>query len=49
LCRYFACVAHFNDGAGYVVECKDGFLSKSGGTAGSCAEYRGEKRPLFAP
>ncbi|HEX5548015.1 MAG TPA: hypothetical protein VFX24_11440, partial [Ktedonobacterales bacterium] len=46
---YFSCIKSFWKGNGYVVECHDGDLSKSGGIRGSCSHHRGEWRPLYAP
>lgn len=47
-CGYFACIANFGNGRGYVVECKDQTYSKSGGIQGSCSRYGGNLRPLYS-
>lgn len=48
-CQYFTCINNFFNGRGYVVECRDGVYSKSGGTRNSCSKHRGELRTLLAP
>ncbi len=48
-CHYFTCIGNFAKGKGYVEECKDGKYSKSGGRSGSCADHRGNWRPLLGP
>jgi hypothetical protein len=46
-CRYFACIANFPQGRGYVVECRDLRYSRSGGIRGACSSHRGVYRPLY--
>jgi hypothetical protein len=48
-CSYFACIANFWNGNGYVVECADERYSKSGGIQGACSQHGGVFRPLYAP
>ncbi len=46
-CQYFSCIGNFWNGRGYVIECRDGTYSKSGGIRGSCSYHGGDLRPLF--
>jgi hypothetical protein len=46
-CIYFSCITNFRNGQGYVVECQDGAFSLTGGVAGSCADHKGDLRPLY--
>jgi hypothetical protein len=48
-CSYFACIANFWNGKGYVMQCQDGMYSKSGGRSGSCSYHGGNRRPLLKP
>lgn len=48
-CSYFACIASFWNGVGYVIQCQDFMFSKSGGRSGSCSQHGGNYRPLYAP
>jgi len=48
-CSYFGCIGNFWNGNGYVIQCKDGMFSKSGGIRGSCSYHGGNNRPLYAP
>lgn len=48
-CSYFSCIASFWNGVGYVIQCQDLTLSKSGGRSGSCSQHGGNYRPLYAP
>jgi hypothetical protein len=48
-CSYFACIASFWNGRGYVEQCGDGSYSKSGGIQGSCSQHGGNRRPLYQP
>ena len=48
-CSYFACIGNFWNGVGYVIQCKDGMFSKSGGRSGSCSSHGGNGQPLYAP
>ena len=48
-CQYFACIPSFwNFTNGYVIECRDGLFSHSGGRRGSCSFHHGDWRPLYA-
>lgn len=47
-CSYFACIASFWNGAGYVMECQDTMYSKSGGVRGSCSQHGGDLRALYS-
>jgi hypothetical protein len=47
-CTYFHCITNFFNGHGYVVECKDGEYSKSGGLKGACSYHGGVLRPLYS-
>ncbi|MER5332932.1 hypothetical protein [Micromonospora sp. NPDC002717] len=47
VCSYFACVADFRSGAGYLVRCEDGMIGMVGGKSGSCADHRGVKNPVY--
>ncbi|HEX2680885.1 MAG TPA: hypothetical protein VHQ03_06290 [Candidatus Dormibacteraeota bacterium] len=49
ICQYFACIASFWNGTGYVVQCVDGKLSKSGGHSGVCSQHGGYLRDLYSP
>jgi uncharacterized protein DUF4236 len=47
-CSYFPCIASFWDStSGYVVECRDGQFSHSGGRSGVCSHHGGKARTLF--
>lgn len=49
LCSVFACIPSFwNQTRGYVIQCRDGLLSHSGGIRGSCSYHGGNLRPLYA-
>ncbi len=48
-CDYFACIASFWNGVGYVIQCQDLTFSKSGGRSGSCSQHGGNYRALLAP
>jgi hypothetical protein len=47
-CTYFACIANFWNGRGYVMQCHDATFSKSGGISGSCSSHGGNSRALNA-
>jgi hypothetical protein len=47
-CHYFSCSNNFPHGHGYVVECKDGEYSKSGGIQSACSDHGGVMRPLYS-
>jgi len=46
VCTYFTCIANFPNGKGYMEECRDGTVSKSGGIRGSCSQHGGDQRPV---
>jgi hypothetical protein len=46
--RYFHCIPNFPRGKGYVIECRDGLYSKSGGHSGSCSFHHGNWRILYS-
>lgn len=49
LCRYVSCDSTFwKQTRGYVVECKDGRYSHSGGIRGACSRDKGVKQLLYA-
>lgn len=48
ICQYFACISSFWNGTGYVVQCVDGKLSKSGGHTGVCSQHGGFQRNLYS-
>ncbi|MDX6210516.1 MAG: hypothetical protein QOE24_2907 [Frankiales bacterium] len=45
-CDYFRCIANFDNGKGYMEECRDGTYSMSGGRRGACSYHGGELRPV---
>ncbi|RZU73537.1 hypothetical protein EV384_1943 [Micromonospora kangleipakensis] len=47
ICDYFECVPGFWSGRGYVVQCRDGMLSLTGGQATACAGRQGVRRTLW--
>jgi hypothetical protein len=48
-CQYFPCIPYFPHGVGYVVQCRDGWFSRSGGRPNVCSYHGGERRALFLP
>jgi len=48
-CSYYRCIANFPAGTGYVIQCRDGWFSKSGGRSGSCSSHGGNDRTLYGP
>lgn len=46
VCTYFSCIANFPNGKGYMEECRDGTVSKSGGIQGSCSKHGGDQRAI---
>jgi hypothetical protein len=47
-CNYFACIASFWNGKGYVEQCQDNTFSLLGGIQGSCSHQGGNLRPLYS-
>jgi hypothetical protein len=41
-CSTHTCIANFNNGNGYIVQCEDGEWSHSGGEPGACSYHGGE-------
>lgn len=48
VCSYFDCIANFYNGRGYMVECRDGTYSMSGGISGACSHHGGVSRPVYS-
>ena len=48
-CTFFSCVTTFNNGTSYVVECRDGLFSATGGSKSTCSGHNGHKRTLLMP
>ena len=46
-CGTFLCMKNFNRGRGYVVQCRSGSFSKSGGISGACSWHGGVSRTLY--
>lgn len=46
-CEFFECIERFWKGRGYVVQCRDGSFSKTGGRLITCNRNGGEYRTLF--
>lgn len=46
-CKFFACTSEFDQGTGYVIQCQDGLLSRTGSTKGPCTGHRGALRILY--
>ncbi|HEX5369074.1 MAG TPA: hypothetical protein VFY10_06625 [Dehalococcoidia bacterium] len=47
-CDYLDCVDDFWVGTGYVIRCRDGKFSKTGGDAEACAQDGGVWQPLYS-
>jgi len=48
-CQHFACIPSFwKSTNGYVIQCRDGLFSHSGGRQGSCSFHHGDWRPLYS-
>ncbi|MQA28020.1 MAG: hypothetical protein GEU94_21785 [Micromonosporaceae bacterium] len=47
VCSYCRCIDYFWNGKGYMIQCKDGMVSMSGGRRGSCSHHDGNRRPVF--
>jgi hypothetical protein len=49
ICSYFiSCIDNFWNGRGYMVECKDGTYSMSGGIEDACSDHGGVKQPVYS-
>ena len=44
-CQTHTCIPNFPNGKGYIIECRDGEYSHSGGLPGACSDHGGEIRP----
>jgi opacity protein-like surface antigen len=43
-CKRHRCIPNFYAGHGYIVQCRDGMWSHSGGRPGACSYHRGVRR-----
>lgn len=48
VCDYFDCVANFWSGRGYLILCRDGTVSMSGGRPESCTYHGANRRTVYA-
>lgn len=46
-CDVFDCIDYFPNGTGYLVMCKDGKVSLSGGISGACSDHSGVLRTIY--
>ncbi|MFF5052118.1 hypothetical protein ACFY1S_02885 [Micromonospora sp. NPDC000663] len=46
VCDWFDCVPEFWAGRGYLVQCRDGSVSLTGGRSDACADHRGVRRTI---
>jgi hypothetical protein len=46
-CNSHACIANFDNGNGYIVQCNDGMWSHSGGLSGACSYHGGESSNIY--
>ncbi|TYC07119.1 hypothetical protein FXF53_00475 [Micromonospora sp. WP24] len=47
VCDHFDCAQEFWAGRGYLVQCRDGVVSLTGGSRNACAEHRGVRRTVW--
>lgn len=47
VCDWFDCVPQFWAGRGYLVQCRDGSVSLTGGRSNACEEHRGVRRTIW--
>ena len=47
-CGYFDCAENFWAGTGYVIRCRDGVFSKTGGMPDACPDNDGVSQPLYS-
>jgi hypothetical protein len=47
VCDYFHCAPALWSGRGYLVQCRDGMVSLTGGQPGACAGHRGVRRTVW--
>ncbi|WP_446212860.1 hypothetical protein [Micromonospora sp. IBSANI012] len=48
ICDFFDCAQDFWAGRGYLVQCRDGAVSLTGGRRDACAGHRGVRRTVFS-
>ncbi|MEV4808511.1 hypothetical protein [Micromonospora avicenniae] len=48
ICDHFDCAQEFWAGRGYLVQCRDGVVSLTGGYRNACAEHRGVRRTVWS-
>jgi hypothetical protein len=48
VCSYFNCIDYFSHGHGYMIECRDGKYSMSGGISGACSSHHGVEQPVYS-
>ncbi|OKI44716.1 hypothetical protein [Micromonospora sp. CB01531] len=47
VCTWFDCVENLWSGKGYLVQCKDGLISRTGMQRGPCSGHDGTRRPVY--
>ncbi|MFR9778129.1 hypothetical protein ACL02O_19005 [Micromonospora sp. MS34] len=47
VCDWFSCTANLWDGRGYLVQCEDDLVSRTGLPGGPCAGHGGTRRPVY--
>ncbi|MGW5667102.1 hypothetical protein [Micromonospora sp. NPDC003776] len=47
VCDYFACAANLWNGKGYLVQCNDDLISRTGQQGGPCADHGGTRRSVY--
>lgn len=48
ICDFFDCAQNFWAARGYLVQCRDGAVSLTGGRREACAGHRGVRRTVFS-
>lgn len=48
VCQYFSCIANFDNGRGYMVECRDQTYSMSGGIEDACSDHDGVEQAVYS-
>ncbi|WFE38614.1 hypothetical protein [Micromonospora sp. WMMD998] len=48
VCDWFECVPGFWSGRGWLVQCRDGTISRTGGQPDACADHRGMRRTVWS-
>ncbi|MQA97300.1 MAG: DUF3761 domain-containing protein [Streptosporangiales bacterium] len=46
-CSYFDCIGYFDEGKGFMIQCRDGDYSLSGGRPGACSHHGGRGRTVY--